>query len=230
MEGVIAREREINWSEVHFHFAFKTRRHATQFGLSVGFLCMCLYLSIWVWTKAGVYDCACVCQRVPMPHGPAVDLYRSPFIPQIYRPVLTQSSFFLLLIKTLYVQYFPSHFRRSQDHVTSHDCVCVCMVCEQARRRKISQGDNVCVCERESARLCALLLVLQLVCLSIKSVCFPSLLFGYCVNWTVCAKVSVCLPHNYDISASHASLDVSTHQQCLYYYYIISLIRSLCLF
>lgn len=67
MEGVIAREREINWSEVHFHSAFKTRRHATQFGLSVGFFMHVFipeYLgvnkSMSLWLCVGV----CVCVRV----------------------------------------------------------------------------------------------------------------------------------------------------------------------
>lgn len=105
MEGVIAREREINWSEVHFHSAFKTCRHATQFGPSVGFLCMCLYLRIWVWTKAQL--CGCMCARLVTPRGRADDLHRSSWDLQthFYTVIL------VLVIETLCIQCIPSHCR-----------------------------------------------------------------------------------------------------------------------
>lgn len=208
MEGVIAREREINWSEVHFHSAFKTRRHATQFGLSVGFLCMCLYLSIWVWTKAQVYDCVCVCQCVPMPHGPAVDLHRSPFIPQIYRLVFLHSHhpFSSLLKPVMYIQYF----RQSQGLMASLDCVCV-----NVSSRCVSMQEREkyeCVCVSELVCLTSCFTVGVFICR--ESCCvffFPPFVWMLCKLGNVCGGQCLCLPLNYDITASHASLDVSAH-------------------
>lgn len=92
--------------------------------------------------------CVCVCQCVPMPHGSAVDLQRSPFILQMYRLLFTQSSLIFLVIKTLYIKYFPSHFRQTQGLMAPLDCVCECvfMGCEHAGKTEIS-GVRVCMCE-----------------------------------------------------------------------------------
>jgi len=61
-------------------------------------------------------------------------------------------------------------------------------------------------------------LVLQLMCLftvnhSVTSPQPPPPFFCVCIMFEldcVCRGQCACLPHNYDISASHASLDVST--------------------
>lgn len=66
MEGVIAREREINWSEVHFRFAFKTCRHATQFAPVQGFYA-CVYT--WVFGCEQKQEFIIVlraCQQIPI--------------------------------------------------------------------------------------------------------------------------------------------------------------------
>lgn len=168
MEGVIAREREINWSEVHFHFAFKTRRHATQFGLSVGFLCMCLYLGIWVWTKAWVYyDCARICQCVhaswPSCWSPQVSLYSTDL----------KTSFYTVIILSPCAYSISLLISDKSHDISWHECVF--MVCEVARRREIS-GGRLCVC------------VSNLVCLTF---CFTVGLFTYreCFSPLFCLDV-----------------------------------------
>lgn len=40
---------------------------------------------------------------------------------------------------------------------------------------------------------------------------FSSFVWMSCKLGIVCGGQCVCLPHNYDITASHASLDVSAH-------------------
>lgn len=103
-------------------------------------------------------------------------------------------SFSSLLKPVMYIQYF----RQSQGLMASLDCVCKCVltVCEHARKRKISGGECVCMS--------------KLVCLT---PCFTVGVFIYreCCCVFSCGGQCVCLPHNYDITASHASLDASAH-------------------
>ncbi len=136
MEGVIAREREINWSEVHFHSAFKTRRHATQFGLGVGFLCMCLYLSIWVWTKAQVYDCVrgCVCVGVSVCRLVSSGLHSlCRFTDQFLH---SHHSFSWFLWPCTY-KHKPSHFKTSWHLLTVYVNVSLCCVSMKEREKNI---------------------------------------------------------------------------------------------
>lgn len=126
---------------------------------------MCLYLSVWERTKSvSLRLCALV------PHGPAVDLHRSPFILQIYGPLFTPSSFFLPVNKTLYIQYFPLLIEDIKGALWYLLTVgkCSSVLCKQARET-----------------LCEL--------------------------YSLCGGQRVCLPPNYDITASHASLGVSTY-------------------
>lgn len=72
-----------------------------------------------------------------------------------------------------------------------------------------------------SKLVCLCILVLQLVCLSRISVTVffsPSFVRMLCKLGGVYGGQSVSLPHNYDITASHASLDVSLSISLLLYY------------
>lgn len=100
-----------------------------------------------------------------VPHGPAVDLHRSPFILQIYGPVFTPSSFFLPVDKTLYIQYFPFSLKTLKGPQEG----------EFIRVRKL-------VCSRFYSRLCFSMVTV-----------FHPLLSGRYVNCIACAGVSVCV-------------------------------------
>lgn len=84
-------------------------------------------------------------------------------------------------------------------------------------RQKYLGWECVCV----SKLVCLCILVLQLVCLSRISVTVffsPSFVRMLCKLGGVYGGQSVSLPHNYDITASHASLDVSLSISLLLYY------------
>lgn len=66
MDGVIARESEINWSEVHFHSAFKTRYMLLNLAsVWLFFACVCT----WGFGSEQKHDftivCVCVCVFLP---------------------------------------------------------------------------------------------------------------------------------------------------------------------
>lgn len=151
MEGVIAREREINWSEVHFQSAFKTPTCYSiwpqcRFSMHVfipEYLGVNKSMSSW-WCV-----CVCVCLSVCPPCPVAQPLISTglPLFCRFTDYVFTKSSFFLPVIKTVFMQYLPSHFRQSRGHLTVYRNVYLWYVWA-CRKEKNIRKRRLCMCEQ----------------------------------------------------------------------------------